>query len=255
MVDKASEIIDVLNLILPTDEQLPRRRSLNNEKLVEAIQGRVSYMRSPLGAASRFIELFVGDFTEEEREKVLALVAPLKVVACKMKDEQSKFYLKALDKDLMGSPPEIVGEVERARIGKGALLTETGKASLCVPLSEANSKKLSDRSIVFSTLLSKLRRDQGKSFVYISVVKGGLDELVKSLSTAGWVNVSKKPDISGDKCFVVITGETTNRKQILERFNRPSNAEGAEVRFLIGSRAIGIGVTLKDVENVHILTP
>ena len=254
MVDKASEIVDVLNLILPTDEQLPRR-SLNSEKLVEAIQGRVSYMRSPLGAASRFIESFIGNFTEEERKRIITLVTPLKVVACRMKEEQSKFYLRALDMDLTGTSLGVVGGVERVRIGKGALLTETGKASLCVPLNEANSKKLIDRSIVFSTLLSKLRRDQGKSFVYISVVKGGLDELVKSLRTDGWMNVSRKPGISGKKCFVVITGGTTNRKQILERFNTPSNAEGAEIRFLIGSKAIGIGVTLKDVENVHILTP
>ena len=252
MVDKASEIVDVLNLILPIDKQL-RRGPLNSEKLVEAIQGRVSYMRSPLGAASRFIESFVGNFTETEKERILTLISPLKVTACRMKEEQSKFYLEALKKDLMGSSPEIVGGVERAKIGKGALLTETGKASLCVPLKKASSKKLIDRSIVFSTLLSKLNYP-GKSFVYISVVKGGLEELVRSLAKR-WRDVSKKPNTSGENCFVVITGETTNRKQILERFNMPSNAEGKEIRFLIGSRAIGIGVTLKDVENVHILTP
>ena len=55
--------------------------------------------------------------------------------------------------------------------------------------------------------------------------------------------------------YVLLTGEKKNASKEIEIFNRDNNAKGQYIKVIIGSSVLAEGVTLKNVQNVHILTP
>jgi superfamily II DNA or RNA helicase len=56
---------------------------------------------------------------------------------------------------------------------------------------------------------------------------------------------------------LINTASTNNNeiKQIISRFNKPDNMNGEFIRVIIGSRVISEGITLKNVQVEHIVTP
>ena len=47
----------------------------------------------------------------------------------------------------------------------------------------------------------------------------------------------------------------TETSRIIKKFNEPSNMTGKNIKVIIGSKKISEGITLKNVQNIHILTP
>ena len=71
----------------------------------------------------------------------------------------------------------------------------------------------------------------------------------------------RKVDPRGRKRFTVITSDTAtirDDKQVakfLESFNKPDNKYGERCQIIIGSETIGTGITIKNVRQVHVVTP
>ena len=69
----------------------------------------------------------------------------------------------------------------------------------------------------------------------------------------------RKPDTRGRKRFAVITSDpaTTHKSKqiqdILDSFNQPDNMYGERCQIIIGSEKIGLGLTIKNVRQAHIM--
>jgi intein/homing endonuclease len=95
---------------------------------------------------------------------------------------------------------------------------------------------------------------------------GGAINLALVLQTQGFlwargVSEIRKPDPRGRKRFTVITSDVATIKddkqvsKFIESFNKSDNKYGERCQIIIGSETIGTGVTIKNVRQVHIVTP
>jgi len=105
---------------------------------------------------------------------------------------------------------------------------------------------------------------EGKSsFVYSEYVKGSgciLFSLILRLFGFSQYNGKEKLDVNLEPKlrYAIITNETTiytETKNIIERFNHPSNMNGKIINVIIGSEVVSEGLSFFNVQNVHILTP
>lgn len=118
-------------------------------------------------------------------------------------------------------------------------------------------------SVKYAELIEKLLdpEDNSTHFIYIKLVKGsGAILFSKILEIFGFAETKGKTmDKKFDnKRFSIITNETTTDTEnlnILKVFNDPKNYDGKNIKFIIGSKMISEGITLKNVQNIHILTP
>ena len=106
-------------------------------------------------------------------------------------------------------------------------------------------------------------KDGKSSFVYSEYVKGSgciLFSLI--LRLFGFSQYNGKEDLKTELTpklrYAIITNETTiytETKNIIERFNHPSNMNGEIINVIIGSEVVSEGLSFYNVQNVHILTP
>ena len=100
MIDRASEIVGIMNLILPRNQQLKKTDWQSPDKLKKAIKGRVSFLKSPEIAVPKE---FVGEYFVDDKE---ADDIPLDIssaldrvnidlVSCVMSEVQTKTYLQS----------------------------------------------------------------------------------------------------------------------------------------------------------------
>jgi superfamily II DNA or RNA helicase len=69
---------------------------------------------------------------------------------------------------------------------------------------------------------------------------------------------SGEAELSVGKRYSIITNKTATTAQtrsILKTFNTPKNMNGDYISVIIGSRVIGEGFSLKNIQDIHILTP
>lgn len=102
-----------------------------------------------------------------------------------------------------------------------------------------------------------LKNNKENHFVFIELVEGGgailfglLLELFGFARSYGGNN-SKAPR------YAVISSKTSTPKEIrevLDTYNSPKNMYGEYIRVIIGSKVIGEGFSLKNVQSIHILT-
>ena len=126
--------------------------------------------------------------------------------------------------------------------------------------------KLQKYSTKYAEVIKKLLKayEDGKSsFVYCEWIKGSgaiLFSLI--LESYGYTRytgneLSSRP-LDEKKRYAIINNITTypnEIKNILNRFNNPKNMNGKFISVIIGSKIIAEGITLKNVQEEHILTP
>ncbi|ALX27531.1 hypothetical protein GMAR_ORF157 [Golden Marseillevirus] len=132
-------------------------------------------------------------------------------------------------------------------------------------LSPAMAKKIRENlgtySSKFEVIVSRILENPDKLFfVYTSSVRSGgalLFSLVLKLfglrqATSGAVSAEKGP-----QRFAVLQGgmDKNTVQSILGAFTSPENKHGAKIQVLIASKILSQGVTLKNIREVHILTP
>jgi superfamily II DNA or RNA helicase len=123
--------------------------------------------------------------------------------------------------------------------------------------------KLSKYSSKYAATIRNIleAQDKGKSaFVYCEFVKGSgailfslILELYGFVSTQGEGNM----DIERPR-YALVTNKTATQnaiKKIVAKFNKPENMNGNLIRVIIGSKVIGEGFSLKNVQEENILTP
>jgi superfamily II DNA or RNA helicase len=300
MTDKVEEIADIMNLILPIDQQLPTKDAFKEEYLDEKgdsysfkedkidlfatyITGRISYLKAPKGDVRRVYE---GEH--------IGQLKYFNVYAKEMEDKQSNAYANAYRKDkeekaktgiysnsrqasLLVYPDNSYGQTgftKFIRIDKKLIPGEVNKytysynltsefksfispsADISIEEKLANLKLL---SVKYYTVVKHLLENREKlQFIYGDLVEGsGLIVFSKILELFGYSNTKGKENKKGLR-FAIFTNKTITSKQIknvLETFNSPDNMNGKYIHVIMGSSLIAEGLSFKNVQDVHILTP
>jgi len=127
-------------------------------------------------------------------------------------------------------------------------------------------EKIRNLSSKYASVIENILRDYklGKSsFVYCEYVEGSggiLFSLLLNLFGFSKYNgkISLDEYLKSGMRYAIINNKVASSnevKNIIKRFNDPSNKYGKKINVIIGSKVISEGVSLKNVQAVHILTP
>ncbi|ADO67164.1 putative superfamily II helicase/VV D11-like transcription factor [Cafeteria roenbergensis virus] len=117
-------------------------------------------------------------------------------------------------------------------------------------------QNLKNYSIKFYHILKKLKQSEGPCFVYSNFkTYGGIDCFIRVLKKHGWKDFKKQGE--GTRRFAIWSGDETMEYKSLVKstFNQPNNHNGSKLHLILGSPSIKEGVTLKRLEQMHILEP
>ena len=166
---------------------------------------------------------------------------------------------------IISAPKKILttGQVLKTKTFK--LGTELKKA-LNARTNDEILKKLEKYSSKYAAVIRNILQSakEGKSsFVYSEYVKGSgciLFSLILNLFGFSQYTGKEKLDVNLEPKlrYAIITNETTiytETKNIIERFNKPSNMNGKIINVIIGSEVVSEGLSFFNIQNVHILTP
>jgi superfamily II DNA or RNA helicase len=296
MKDKADEIATVMNLILPSDKQLPidtrftakyltddevnvPKRSMIPE-LSSYFRGRVSYLKAQQSDIDKVYE----------GKKVKGL-KHLKVFEDDMSEFQTNIYKTALNLDvgedgggrkgiynnsrqasLMVFPDGTYGsEGYKNYITEEKRLVEKDKFTYSFVLSREFKQPFENKTIdekldilrTYSTKYAEIIRlllesREQNTFIYIDLVEGsGSVVFSKLLELFGYSKANGNEKTEGLRYALITNKTVTTRmiKSIVRTYNSPKNKNGGLIQVIIGSRMISEGITLKNVQNIHIVTP
>ena len=121
--------------------------------------------------------------------------------------------------------------------------------------------QLAKLSIKFANVIRLLqdnKKSKRSSFVYCNWVKGsGLIVFALILEIFGYSRASGGETTPKPR-YALLTSAVATENQIssfIDTFNKPENVYGEIINVVIGSKIISEGVTLKNVQDIHILTP
>ena len=264
MKDDPTEIAAVLNLILPEDKQLPTGKDFSREFLVTVENGIELVKEDKKDTLKRYMKGRVSFLKAMSSELVVEyqgeVIAPLKyfiVYPSYMEKEQLDIYKKAYESDKREKAGLFSNSRQATLFGKSK--KDTGLKLLKGSNNEETLRNLKKYSSTYGSIVESILKNPTKlTFVYNTFVEGsGSILLGKILELFGFRQARGGETTQGLR-FAVLSSKTTNPVQtasIIKRFNSKDNLEGAYIQVIIGSRIISEGITLKNVQEIHIATP
>jgi len=288
MVDNASEIASLMNLILDEKNQLPIGETFIKEYMKqigkdiyvmkddvpssyhfkELLHGKVSFLRSMQSGVKR---QYIGE--KLDLIHFNQYVLPLQTyqlehyINALETDEEKKgdFYIKCRQAALFVYPDGTYGKKGYENYTSKITVNKVTKLKIKPNFfnelfGNAKSKdekleKLKNYSIKYASCIEKLLNDEGNHFVYLEFVHGsGAIIFTAILEQFGFYNFKDKKGKGSN--YALLTSETgTDIDESLKIFNSDANVMGKEIKVIIGTKIISEGFTLKNVQHVHILTP
>ena len=262
--DSVIEISYLMNLVLPSDNQLPTGKDFvstfvdanNFDSIKPYFVGRVSYFRTNFEDIK---QVYQG-------QQNLGNLKFFKVVPSYMSDIQSGSYLDALSLD-----KEKKGIFSNSR--QASLMIDTnGNWGPKIKIDEIvkhlkTLKSVGDKLNYIKIYSAKyaliiryiLENPNDNIFIYNTFVKGsGILVLARLLDVFNFSRSTKGVENNKGKRYAVLTNEMTNpvrTMNIINTFNSPKNVHGEYIQVIIGSKITSEGLTFKNVRHVHILTP
>lgn len=328
MRDEPSEIADIMNLILPRNNQIKTKDNFNNEyldsdnvlsslpkqiELKKLLRGRVSYLKSMKSDVSK---VFVGEplntkhviLYEVEMESVQAEIyneiytQEEKVTGSSEEDNEDSgsdddddgvsdaskakadpkkkkgaFYLRSRMASLFVYPDKRTGKdgfeknikkMPPSRFNpSGYSMSDSLRTAIMDGVAvidgvkEKTEKMLSNirkYGCKYAECIQKILDSPDEShFVYMEFVQNsGAILFTKLLELFKFTDSSIGRIDEARPRYALLTGEKSSEiTSLIETFNGANNATGRYINVIIGSSVLAEGFTLKNVQNVHILTP
>lgn len=109
----------------------------------------------------------------------------------------------------------------------------------------------------YTIIKSILENKDKKALIFSEFVKGsGLIVLSKLLELFDFTQANGR-ERSDSPRYMILTHKTITQsqlKRLIYRFNQPDNIYGEKIRIVLGSRIISEGLSLFNIQNVHIMT-
>lgn len=124
---------------------------------------------------------------------------------------------------------------------------------------DATLENIAKYSVKYNKIITNILKNRDhNTFIYCdSVTGGGAIVLSKLLDMVGFEKATGEETTPGLR-YAIITNRTSTTRQIrklIERFNRKDNMNGQYIQVVIGSRVISEGFSLKNIQDIHVLTP
>jgi len=120
-------------------------------------------------------------------------------------------------------------------------------------------KNLARLSSKYARAISEILGAEKRScFVYCNLVEGSGAIVFSLLLKEFGFNEARGGETTKALRYGILTHRTASTAQmgrIISRFNRPDNFQGEYIKVVIGSRVVGEGVSLLNVQDIHVLTP
>lgn len=192
-----------------------------------------------------------------------------------IKSDKKGIYTNAIQSSLMVFPDGSWGKkafkkymkIKKRRTFKGKTLisyTVNEKSDFKTIVGKGtNLEKLENLrkySTKYASIIEKLlEENDGTSLIFTTSVKGGgLIVFTKILEEFGFLKNNGTKNVSPKNHYAVISDTLTTPAQIskiLSVFNDQENWNGKYIKVIIGSQSVSEGITLKNVQHVHIVTP
>ncbi len=289
MKDRASELADVMNLILPSNKQLPTganfdRKFFDNDGQLQAadelqrhLRGRVSYVGSdPTDAVA--LEFQGMSMNTSPNENLNAFTHTFS----KMSEWQSEVYRSTIqtERSLEDFCPAMYTDARQAscfvfppRSGGGKPYGTSGFNHFITKSADRGTYTVRPELMLAGTRDEKLARLQQWSSKYASAiniilnnpteltyvfhefVKGsGAIVFAKMLEQFDFVEGEGTPDKRG---YVILTSDTVKNDDIagiLDKVNHPDNKHGKKIQVVIGSSITSEGFSLKNFQRCFVMT-
>ena len=261
MVDKPSEIADIMNLMLrgnsmPTGTEFDREflRKINdmyyvkdNKKdiLGRYFKGRVSFLK----ITDSDVQInYIGN-----------IISPLRyftVFKDEMSSHQGAEYLRAVKLD--ESDTEALYKNSR----DASIMVDKNR---CLRELRDNNDKMSvlrKYSIKYHNIIDIMNtRPDENIFIYSWRVSDvGIKAFEQILNILGYTKVKKNQIIANmqpGKRYITITSDVDSitTKEWQDQFNNPKNKNGEYIRLVIGSEAVAEGLSFHNVQQIHVVSP
>jgi hypothetical protein len=280
MMNSASEIANVMNLILPLKINLPYGKEFDREyinletgefydgkldELQKLFEGRISYLKTRTDIDFEYQGVRVDDYISfplvenhmSEFQKNSYISAFNSDV--KSGEESGGFYRNSRDASLFVYPDGTYG-----RTGYNTFVKKR-KNSFNVSFLN-NLRRLSDEqkleaisrySAKYANIIRNIIYNKNENvFVYMTSITGsGAIIFGKCLELFGYSRTRGKvsrPDLR----YAILSGETDTEWDVVKNsFNRKTNKDGKFIQVLIGGDQVKQGVTFWSIRQIHIATP
>jgi len=263
--DKPIEIALTMNLLLPSDRQLPIGQEFvdtfmditytskgpiyrvkNMDLFKDYARGYVSYYRgAPPYVFPRSELYFVKTRMSEPQQKLYR-----KIITREAKTSNIKDYVNI---DISNSFFIGTRMVSNFYFPNGKLGKDGYDSLVDDDFSIANIREYSPK---FLKILRKIKKCDGTVFVYSSFKEyGGIKTFVRLLEHHHFKNYEHFG--AGYKRFAIWSGDQhpNLKEEVKAVFNNKNNEYGSEIKVILGTSAITVGVSLFRVQEVHILSP
>lgn len=292
MMDTPEEIADVMNLILPSDEQLPSPVRFLSEYLRKEADSSFSIKKDKVAALKEkfkgrtsFLKTMPSEVKITYEGELRGALTHIKVVSLQMGKFQAQSYDTSYQSDI-GSNVDLddvvnkKGIYDKSRQSAVFVLPDnkpvfndqsasksSGEQVKKYALTDSfkkmiiNGDKLENvrkYSVKFATIIEKLLKNDGRSsFVYSWFVKGsGVILFSLILELFGFAKATGN-DVGNSPRYALITGlnASTEIRRLIDRFNQPDNMHGDVIKVLIGSSAISEGFSISNIQNIFVINP
>jgi hypothetical protein len=272
---------DFINKFFTKQDNFFQINAKKAEELKSYFKGRVSYLGSP---DTQIKKVFIGDKTGS--------LQYFKVYTDIMSDFQAKYYSKTFGKvveETENADEEVKNSIYNnsrqaalfvfpdGKYGKDgfkkyiisksnntySLNDELGKA-LSVNNDDERQRQRLEKLYKYSSKFAKCIENilkatkEGKlSFVFCSYIHGSGGILFSLILRLFGFSKATGEDLTKGKRYAIVNSEMSSAKEIkdiINKYNDPSNRHGEYISVLIGSNVISEGFTLKNVQEEHILT-
>jgi hypothetical protein len=247
MMNSATEIAGVLNLLNPPDLQLGpgwEKEYLNKHQVFmrrmylpfsRYTRGKVSYL-------DNMIDIHV-QINHIGTPIHPTAASKFNVVMLTMSDYQTRVYMDAYkdsDQAKLWLRPRQLSNMAPA---------ETTREMV---------QDLDKYSVKFKTIMESIQKNRAKNtFIFSTFIQYGIHGIQEVLEYNGYTQTTMRNAETPGLKYAVITSETPAgySRFIVDVFNRDENKNGELIHVLIGSESISEGFSFKNVQHIHILNP
>jgi superfamily II DNA or RNA helicase len=292
MRDQPQEIASIMNLILPKSKQLPVGDDFVDDYLEEQgdsmvlkntmknnlknyLHGHVSYLRAMKSDVKR-------EFVGEHLDLTYFNLYPVEMDEFQLETYRNAFAIDKTDRKgvynnsqqscLFVFPDKTYGNTGfKKYVQERKIKDAEGKVKSTFNLNkqlvdsirsgsniEEKLENLRKFSCKYANCIKNILENKNNHFVYMEYVEGSGAILFSKILELFGFSQSKGNEKNPGLRYSIITNRTSTTKEIrdiLKTYNSPQNMEGKLIRVIIGSKVIGEGFSLKNVQNVHVLTP
>jgi hypothetical protein len=261
MIDNSNEIFPLLNLILNKKNEITNKDYGNIEILENKINGIISYCDIKYNIPNIKIK---GIILPNLKFKVYVsfmkgfqLEAWKKINKKKKNDpvHKKKIYCSTIVSSTLKygieMKNECINEIETKNYGKKFVLKNKIKINL---------DNIDKYSCKFASMLKLSELCDGCIYVFCEDIEGsGLKILSAILENIGYsIFTEWNNKIHKDKRFILCTGDESITPRVdclIDSFCRDENKKGEYIKFFLGSKVSSESINLKNIRQVHILTP